>query len=136
MCVVSRSPPRVGGSQAKSALFGDTNLIIRPRSSKPCFQETKDGASCVILFPSQRQQVLRLLRDSAAQAAPQLDRACSALYGPGASRYSAELMASWQAGGVTSWGLEFYGFYLMYGEELLDVSGRTSFFFLDVFVGG
>lgn len=60
------------------------------------YQETKDGASCVILFPSQRQQVLRLLRDSAAQAPPQLDRACSALYGPGASKYSAELMASWQ----------------------------------------
>lgn len=57
-------------------------------------QETKDGSSCVILFPSQRQQVLRLLRETA--AAVVLDRACSAMYGPGASKYSPELMASWQ----------------------------------------
>jgi len=58
------------------------------------YKETNDGSSCVILFPSQRQQVLRLLRASVPPVV--LDRACSALYGAGASKYSPELMASWQ----------------------------------------
>ncbi|CAJ1327988.1 unnamed protein product, partial [Effrenium voratum] len=58
------------------------------------YEETKDGSSCVILFPSQRKQVIRLLRGGAPDVV--LDRACSALYGPGASQYSAEAMASWK----------------------------------------
>ncbi|CAE7573343.1 Cdc14b [Symbiodinium natans] len=58
------------------------------------YQETKDGSSCVILFPSQRQQVVRLLRGEA--AVPALDRASSAAYGPGASKYPVEKMMEWQ----------------------------------------
>ncbi|CAE7596047.1 BHLH140 [Symbiodinium pilosum] len=58
------------------------------------YQETKDGSSCVILFPSQRQQVIRLLRGEA--VVPVLDRASSAAYGPGASKYPVEKMMEWQ----------------------------------------
>eukprot|EP00913_Durusdinium_trenchii_P026617 g24973.t1 len=81
-------------AMARAQLYHDVRQ--QPVFCAEGYQETNDGSSCVILFPSQRQQVIRLLRAEGTGTAVVLDRASSALYGPGASKYSLELMTSWQ----------------------------------------
>ncbi|CAE7844688.1 unnamed protein product, partial [Symbiodinium microadriaticum] len=79
-------------AMARTQVYHDVRQ--QPVFAAEGYQETKDGSSCVILFPSQRQQVVRLLRGEA--AGPALDRASSAAYGPGASKYPVEKMVEWQ----------------------------------------
>lgn len=76
-------------AMARAQLYHDVRQ--QPVFCAEGYEETLDGSSCLILFPSQRQQVLRLLGEAVV-----LDRACSGLYGPGASKYRPEIMARWQ----------------------------------------
>eukprot|EP00746_Dinoflagellata_sp_MGD_P105183 gnl/MRDRNA2_/MRDRNA2_43740_c0_seq1.p1 gnl/MRDRNA2_/MRDRNA2_43740_c0~~gnl/MRDRNA2_/MRDRNA2_43740_c0_seq1.p1 ORF type:complete len:743 (+),score=141.05 gnl/MRDRNA2_/MRDRNA2_43740_c0_seq1:95-2323(+) len=58
----------------------------------------EDGEGCVVLFPVQRQQVLRLVQTTATAMAPEasdLVRASSSKYGPGASNYDESTMKRW-----------------------------------------
>ncbi|CAK0840418.1 unnamed protein product, partial [Prorocentrum cordatum] len=86
---------------ARTQLYHDTRR--QPAFYQGEYRETADGSSCVILFPCQREQVLRLLpasRPSAPPAgapAPALQRALSAEYGAGASVHGREVLESWKA---------------------------------------
>merc|ERR1719159_1840796 len=86
---------------ARTQMYHDTRK--HPRFCAEGYQETQDGSSCVILFPAQRQQVLRLLSGDAAPAPPPLlappqplGRAQSSTYGAGASGYSEDDMRRWK----------------------------------------
>lgn len=61
------------------------------------YQELKDGSGCVVLFPPQRAQVLRLLRGDEVPEPVDLTRAQSTVYGKGASKYDETVMREWLA---------------------------------------
>lgn len=61
------------------------------------YQALPDGSGCVVLFPSQREQVLRLLGGVSPDGPPDLSRAQSSVYGQGASNYDEQTMQDWQA---------------------------------------
>lgn len=79
---------------ARTQLYHDARR--QPVFCADGYRESPDGSSCVILFPSQREQVFRLLPSTEVLAKPGLDRALSTKYGHGASKYSEEAMESWQ----------------------------------------
>ena len=86
-------------AMARAQLYHDVRQ--QPVFCAEGYEETKDGSSCVMLFPCQRLQVQRLLREPL-----QLDRACSVAYGAGASKYSPEVMAEWKEGLDAVFGVE------------------------------
>eukprot|EP00928_Gymnodinium_smaydae_P085518 TRINITY_DN68_c2_g1_i1.p1 TRINITY_DN68_c2_g1~~TRINITY_DN68_c2_g1_i1.p1 ORF type:complete len:773 (+),score=140.74 TRINITY_DN68_c2_g1_i1:74-2392(+) len=79
-------------AMARIQLYHD--MRQQPIFAAEGYEETADGSSCVVMFPSQRGQVLRLL---AGNVPIELSRARSSVYGAGASQYSEESMVEWQA---------------------------------------
>jgi len=88
-------------AMARTQLYHDTRK--QPTFCADGYQETADGSSCVILFPSQREQVLRLLAPAFPSAGePNLARAQSSKYGRGASRYTEHAMEEWKRAGTAA----------------------------------
>lgn len=79
-------------AMARTQLYHDVRQ--QPVFAAEGYEETHGGSSCVMLFPSQREQVSRLVP---ASFAPVLASALSSVYGPGASEYDEVTLAQWQA---------------------------------------
>eukprot|EP00747_Dinoflagellata_sp_TGD_P077557 gnl/TRDRNA2_/TRDRNA2_159640_c1_seq1.p1 gnl/TRDRNA2_/TRDRNA2_159640_c1~~gnl/TRDRNA2_/TRDRNA2_159640_c1_seq1.p1 ORF type:complete len:786 (+),score=169.28 gnl/TRDRNA2_/TRDRNA2_159640_c1_seq1:70-2358(+) len=77
---------------------------VQPVFASEGYEDLVDSEGCAVFFRPQREQVQRLLADAASSSSmppPALDlqRASSAVYGPGASAYDERVMTRWLAAG-------------------------------------